>query len=225
MLPARYFGETEFWMAIVKVTVLSGLILLCFIISMGGSPKGDRIGFRYWNEPGAFAKYLLPGSTGTLLGFWACICQAAFMFMGTEVVGVTFGEAKNPRKTIPRAIKQTIARIAFFYIVGAVVLGMCVPYTDPLLLGANKAKTSAGKYIPGVDDRLVLIFLQLLLLLSLPSDLLAYTLCLVLSTVVCLCLPLASQIRVRCLGHSTQTYPTDRCHRHLHCFSCPLCSS
>lgn len=144
MLPVKYFGETEFWMAVLKVIVLTGLILLCFIIALGGSPSGDRTGFRYWNDPGAFASYLVSGSTGTFLGFWACICQASFMFMGTEVVGITFGEAKNPRRTIPRAIKQTIIRIAFFYIVGAIVLGMTVPYTNELLLGSLKAKTSAG---------------------------------------------------------------------------------
>lgn len=66
------------------------------------------------------------------------------MFMGTEVVGITFGEAANPRQTIPRAIKQTIYRIALFYVGGAIVLGMSVPYTNNLLLGATKSKTSAG---------------------------------------------------------------------------------
>ncbi|RSL95782.1 hypothetical protein CDV31_013753 [Fusarium ambrosium] len=143
-LPVSKFGETEFYFAIVKVIVLVGMILACFIISLGGSPSGDRIGFRYWNDPGAFAPYLAEGSLGKFLGFWACIVQAAFMFMGCEVVGITYGEARNPRKAIPRAVKQTIWRIAFFYICGVIVLGMNVPYTNELLLGANKQKTSAS---------------------------------------------------------------------------------
>lgn len=146
MLPVNWFGETEFWMAVLKVLVLTGLILLCFIIALGGSPTGHRTGFHYWNDPGAFAQFLLSGNLGRFLGFWNCVCQAAFMFMGTEVVGITFSEAKNPSKTIPRAIKQTIARIGFFYVFGILVLGMCVPYTDELLLDATKAKTSAGTY-------------------------------------------------------------------------------
>ena len=66
-LPVSKFGETEFVMAIVKVIVLVGLILGCFIISLGGSPSGERIGFRYWNNPGAFAPYLAQGDLG---GFW-----------------------------------------------------------------------------------------------------------------------------------------------------------
>lgn len=132
-------------MAIIKIIVLVGLILCCLIISLGGSPSGKRIGFRYWNEPGAFAPYLAEGGLGRFLGFWSCIVQAAFMFMGCEVVGITYGEAKNPRKAIPRAVQQTILRIAIFYIGGVFVLGMTVPYTNDFLLSANKQKTSAGK--------------------------------------------------------------------------------
>ncbi|KAK7219885.1 hypothetical protein V2G26_007888 [Clonostachys chloroleuca] len=143
-LPVEKFGETEFVMAIVKIIVLVGLILCCLIISLGGSPSGERIGFRYWNDPGAFAPYLAEGSLGRFLGFWSCIVQAAFMFMGCEVVGITYGEAKNPRRAIPRAVQQTILRIAIFYIGGVIVLGMTVPYTNDLLLSANKEKTSAA---------------------------------------------------------------------------------
>ncbi|RSL83095.1 hypothetical protein CEP51_004720 [Fusarium floridanum] len=170
-LPVEKFGETEFVMAIVKIIVLVGLILGCFIISMGGSPSGDRIGFRYWNDPGAFAPYLEEGSLGRFLGFWACIVQAAFMFMGCEVVGITYGEAKNPQRAIPRAVQQTIWRIAVFYIGGVIVLGMTVPYTNELLLSANKAKTSAAaspfvvalrlagiKTLPGIVNACFLMF-------------------------------------------------------------------
>lgn len=145
-LHVKYFGEAEFWMAVVKVIVIVGLILFCVITSLGGSPFGDRIGFRYWNDPGAFAEYMYDGALGRFLGQWTCIVQAAFMFMGTEVVGITFGEAQNPRSAIPRAIKQTIWRIAFFYVGGVIALGMAVPYTNDLLLGATKSTTSAGSF-------------------------------------------------------------------------------
>ncbi|CAG8947872.1 unnamed protein product [Penicillium salamii] len=144
ILPVEKFGETEFVMAIVKIILLVGLILCCLILSLGGSPSGERIGFRYWKDPGAFAPYLSEGDLGRFLGFWSCIVQSAFMFMGCEVVGITYGEAKNPRKAIPRAVQQTIMRIAVFYLGGVIVLGMTVPYTNDLLLSANKEKTSAS---------------------------------------------------------------------------------
>lgn len=122
--------------------VLVGMIVSCLVISCGGGPNGDAIGFRYWHEPGAFAPYIYGGPRGVFLGFWFCLVQAGFMYMGTEVVGITFGESKNPRRTIPRAIKQTIWRIAFFNIGGALVLGMSVPYDK--LSESSSASTSAG---------------------------------------------------------------------------------
>ncbi|KAI9041792.1 putative amino-acid permease [Aspergillus affinis] len=126
-LPVENFGETEFVMAIVKITVLIGLIICCSIVSLGGSPSGERVGFRYWKEPGAFASYLAEAHSCS----W-------------DVVGITYEEARNPRKAIPRAVKQTIWRIAVFCIGGVIVLGTTVPYTNDLLLSANNAETSAS---------------------------------------------------------------------------------
>lgn len=120
------------------------LILTCLIISLGGQPSGERIGFGLWSNPGAFGEYLVEGSTGRFLGFWACMVQACFAYTGTEVVGVAFGEAPNPRKTVPKAIRQTLWRIVFFYIIGVLVLGMAVPYTNDRLVGATKSRTGAA---------------------------------------------------------------------------------
>jgi yeast amino acid transporter len=52
----------------------------------------------------------------------------SFTDLGTELVGVTVGEAQNPRKTVPRAIKLTFYRILFFYCFSVLLLGMLVPY-------------------------------------------------------------------------------------------------
>jgi amino acid transporter len=41
------------------------------------------------------------------------------------------GEAQNPRRTIPRAIRLTFYRILFFYILSVFLLGMIVPYNSP----------------------------------------------------------------------------------------------
>lgn len=137
-------GETEFWLGCAKILVMITLIISCLVMALGGGPNHQRSGFHYWNDPGAFQEYLLEGSLGRFLGFWACICQACFAFTGTEVVGMTFGETPNPRKNIPRAVKQTFWRIAVFYILGVIVLGMAVPSNNEMLIGATKSSTSAG---------------------------------------------------------------------------------
>ncbi|KAL2850668.1 amino acid permease/ SLC12A domain-containing protein [Aspergillus pseudoustus] len=144
VLNVNTFGESEFVLSCIKLTILTMLILCCFIISAGGSPSGETIGFTYWHTPGAFGQYLLPGGKGYLLGWWACMLQACFTYVGTEVVGMTFGETQDPRTNIPFAIRQTFWRILGFYVVGAWSLTMAVPYTDARLVGATQQSTSAA---------------------------------------------------------------------------------
>lgn len=57
---------------------------------------------------------------------------------------MTVAEAKNPRIAMPKAVKMTFFRIAFFYIVSVFLLGMAVPYNSPELTFALTAKTSAA---------------------------------------------------------------------------------
>ncbi|KAK5652930.1 hypothetical protein OQA88_9409 [Cercophora sp. LCS_1] len=151
LIHVSFFGEAEFWMSLVKALVIVMLILLCFIIAMGGGPNGVRTGFWYWQDPGAFGPYtakvngadvLIDGSLGRFLGVWACMVQATFAYLGTELVGVAFGETPNPRKNVPRAVKQTLGRIVSFYIGGVLVLGMAVKYNDPELLKATALKNT-----------------------------------------------------------------------------------
>ncbi|KAK7926697.1 amino-acid permease [Apiospora marii] len=145
LIHVSIFGEVEFWMSLVKALVIVMCILLCLIIALGGGPNHSRTGFYYWQTPGAFAEYLADGSLGRFLGVWASIVQATFAYMGTELVGVAFGETPDPRKNVPRAVRQTLLRICFFYIAGVLVLGMSVPYTSKALLEATKGKATGGK--------------------------------------------------------------------------------
>jgi amino acid transporter len=87
------------------------------------------------------------------------------------LIGVTVGEAQNPRKTIPRAIKLTFYRILFFYCLSVFFLGMLVPYDSPELKFATNqtAKASASpftvairlagiKHLPGILNACILLF-------------------------------------------------------------------
>ncbi|EGD88104.1 hypothetical protein H112_04587 [Trichophyton rubrum D6] len=167
----KFFGEFEFWLSSFKVIIILGIMLLTLILALGGGPDHDRKGFRYWKDPGAFNTYLTHGSSGRFLAFWSTMVQATFAYLGTELVGVTVGEAQNPRKTIPRAIKLTFYRILFFYCLSILFLGMVVPYNHPDLLFANKSSNSASaspfvvaiqiagiKVLPSIFNACILIF-------------------------------------------------------------------
>lgn len=61
-----------------------------------------------------------------------------------QLVGVTVGEAKNPRLSMPKAVRLTFFRIVFFYVISVFLLGLVVPYNSQELAFAAGAKTSAA---------------------------------------------------------------------------------
>ncbi|KEI37867.1 uncharacterized protein L969DRAFT_89104 [Mixia osmundae IAM 14324] len=140
---AKFYGEAEFWFAIIKVITIVGLIILGIIIDAGGVPGQKAIGFQYWRNPGAFVQYEeIGGALGRFVGFWTVLIQAAFSYIGTEIVALAAGEAKNPRRSIPKAIKRVYVRILLFYLVGTFVIGLIVPSNEPdLQLGSTAAKS------------------------------------------------------------------------------------
>jgi len=170
-LGIRFFGEFEFWLSSIKVLVVCGMIILSLVLALGGGPDGDRKGFRYWKNPGAFKEYKGTGDAGRFYGLWSSMVTAVFAYLGTELVGVTVGEAENPRKTIPRAIRLTFFRIVFFYILSVLLVGMIVPYNSDKLAFATKQSNSAAaspfvvaiqlagiKGLPGFLNACILIF-------------------------------------------------------------------
>jgi amino acid transporter len=142
----KVFGEFEFWLSCLKVLITLGLIILLFVIMLGGGPTHDRLGFRYWKNPGAFKPYhgIENIAKAKFVSFVNVLVTAVFAYSGTELVGITVAEAENPRRNVPKAIKLTFYRILIFYVLSVFLLGMCVPYNDPLLISATKASTSAN---------------------------------------------------------------------------------
>ncbi|KAG5328358.1 hypothetical protein C0989_010556, partial [Termitomyces sp. Mn162] len=86
-LGAGAYGEAEFIFASIKVITIVGLIILGIVLDLGGGPNHDRIGFRHWKHPGPFNQFAdIQGSEGRFLAWWAVMTQAAFSFIGTEIV-------------------------------------------------------------------------------------------------------------------------------------------
>ena len=82
LLAVQWYGESEFWAALGKVLLIIALILFTFITMLGGNPLGERFGFKYWQNPGAFAELYRSGDLGKFLGFLQCLIQASFTIAG-----------------------------------------------------------------------------------------------------------------------------------------------
>lgn len=130
LLAVQWYGESEFWAALGKVLLIIGLIIFTFIVMVGGNPQGDRFGFRYWNNPGAFHELYYTGNLGKFLGFLQCLIQAAFVIAGPDYVSMAAGEAENPRYVMPRAFNAVFYRLTAFFVLGSLCVGILVPFND-----------------------------------------------------------------------------------------------
>jgi amino acid transporter len=127
VIAVAFFGEAEFWFASIKILTIMGLVILGIVLFFGGGPKHDRLGFRYWQRPGAFNPYMTDGDTGKFLAFWYAFIKSGFSFIfSPELITMAAGEAEAPRRNIPKAASRFIYRILFFYILGSWVMGIIV---------------------------------------------------------------------------------------------------
>lgn len=144
------YGEAEFIFASIKIITIVGLLILALIIDCGGVSGQHRLGFQYWRNPGAMKPYIASGSTGRFLGLWSTLVNAAFSYGGVEMVAVAAGEAEDPRRNIPKAVKRVFWRILFFYVLGTLAIGVLVPYNDPRLLNALETGAPGAAASPWV---------------------------------------------------------------------------
>ncbi|EOD45441.1 putative amino acid permease protein [Neofusicoccum parvum UCRNP2] len=139
----RLYGESEVIFASLKIMLIVGLIIAGLVVDLGGGPSHDRIGFRYWKNPGAFNEYLVDGVTGRFLAFWGTLVSAAFAYGNIQVVAISGTETRDPRRIIPQATKTVFYRILVFYVLSIFIIGLIIPYNDEgLLASSGTAATS-----------------------------------------------------------------------------------
>jgi L-asparagine permease len=122
LVSVKLFGELEFWFAAVKIVALVlfmiiGIVVLVIRHPVAGHATGPQLIF---DNAGFFPHGVLPA---------LFILQGVvFAYAGIEMVGVTAGEAREPRKIIPRAINAVGWRIAIFYVGSVLLLVMLLPW-------------------------------------------------------------------------------------------------
>lgn len=132
VLSVKGFGETEFWMSLIKVGVVILFVILGSLMALGLIGHHPAVGFQNWHVGnGPFH--------GGFLALLGVFMIAGFSFQGTELVGIAAGETENPERSIPRAIKKIFWRILLFYIASLFVISLLIPYTSPQLLHQNVA--------------------------------------------------------------------------------------
>lgn len=122
LVAVRLYGELEFWFAMIKVTTIIVMILVGLgVIFFGFGNGGEPIGFANLTAHGGFF-------AGGWKGFLFALCIVVASYQGVELVGITAGEAKNPKVTLKRAINNILWRILIFYVGAIFVIVTIFPW-------------------------------------------------------------------------------------------------
>lgn len=144
----KAFGETEFWLSLIKVITII-IFIAVGVLTIVGILGGKIYGLSNYTVGEA-------PFVGGFSGFLGVLLVAGFSVGGTEVVAVTAGESSNPDRSMPKAIKQVFWRILLFYVLSIAVISAIIPYTDPLLLNESESVSQSPFTI--VFDRVGIAF-------------------------------------------------------------------
>jgi L-asparagine permease len=124
LISVKLFGELEFWFAAIKVAAIIIFMIIAIVVLVIRHPvDGHATGPQLIFANGGFFPH---GALAALLILQGIV----FAYAGIEMVGVTAGEAAEPRKVIPKAVNAVGWRIAIFYVGSILLLVMLLPWSQ-----------------------------------------------------------------------------------------------
>ncbi|KQL36374.1 amino acid permease [Bacillus sp. FJAT-25509] len=114
------FATFEYWFSMIKVSAIVGFILLGSYVLFGSSHHSN-IGVENLTNDGGFMPF-------GWWGMWVAVFISLFSFLGTEMIAVTAGEAKEPDIAVPKALKATVFRLSIFYVLTIAIMLIIVPW-------------------------------------------------------------------------------------------------
>ncbi|WP_427137384.1 amino acid permease [Psychrobacillus psychrodurans] len=128
LIAVKAYGEFEFWFALIKIIAILAMIFVGLgVILFGLGNDGIAVGISNLWSNGGFAP-------NGITGIFMSLQMVMFAYLGVEMIGVTAGEAKNPKTVIPRAIDTVFWRILLFYVGALFVIMSIYPWNE---IGAN----------------------------------------------------------------------------------------
>ena len=120
------FGESEFWLSLIKVTALVAFSAVALLICLGVIGGEGYIGTRILLGSGGFAPH---GYASIALTMVIILVN----FQGTEIIGLAAGETADPARSIPTAVRNVTWRIIALYIVPITLLISILPWDHATL--------------------------------------------------------------------------------------------
>ncbi|MFF2502291.1 amino acid permease [Streptomyces sp. NPDC058067] len=121
LISVKYFGEMEFWFAIIKVaTLVAFLFVGVFLVATQHPIDGHTPGLNIITQHGGF----MPGG---MMSVVIVMQGVVFAYAALELVGVAAGETAEPQKLVPRAVNSIMWRVGLFYVGSVVLLSLLLP--------------------------------------------------------------------------------------------------
>ncbi|MFJ7699331.1 amino acid permease [Lysinibacillus fusiformis] len=116
----KLFGAVEYWFSLFKVAAIVGFIILAVYVIVGAD-SGSAIGAQNYTNDGGF----FPNG---VWGMWIAIFVSLFSYISIEMIAVSAGEAKEPEKAVPIALRSAVVRLVLFYLLTLSLMLMIVPW-------------------------------------------------------------------------------------------------
>lgn len=135
------FGAVEYWLSLIKIIAITGFILLAVYVIVGAG-SGSEIGVQNYTNNGGF----FPNG---FWGMWIAIFISLFSYLSIEMIAVSAGEAEDPEKAVPIALKSAVVRLILFYILTLSLMLMIVPWAAAGIEESPFVKVMEILNIPG----------------------------------------------------------------------------
>lgn len=122
LLGADKLSKLESGLAALKLLAIASFIILAVLLIMGILIRTNPIGAGELVQ-----EQWLPGGIRSIAGSMLIVM---FSYAGFEIIGLAASEAKEPHKTVPKAINHTIICLVGFYIVSVAVMLPLIPTAD-----------------------------------------------------------------------------------------------
>lgn len=124
MMSVGGFGETEFWLAGIKISMIVLFIVLGAGILTGIIPVADAPSLteNFTNHGGFFPQ----GFTAIFSG----LLVVMFSYGGSELIGLTLTETQDAERVLPRVVKSFILRVILFYTLPILIICGLIPWNQ-----------------------------------------------------------------------------------------------
>lgn len=123
LLSVGAFGEFEFWLAGIKVTMIIIFIVLGVSLIFGIIPSDSTPYLENYTAHGGF----LPNGWSSV---FSALLVVMFSYGGSEMIGLTLTETENADRVLPKVVRNFILRIILFFTLPILIICGLIPWNE-----------------------------------------------------------------------------------------------